>query len=401
VRTDRVSSADRHAAERLTADPRVRSLSRHFPTFYFLWKCLLFCRNGLRRRRRAIGSTLAVAAFGLVVLYGCRETVNGRQRNAVAAIQKARGSVAYDWEWINGRPAPPGAEPPWPSWLVKTLGRDAFGHVVAVDLVGGHADDALMTHIGRLHHLERLNLNTTTLWGTGLARLENLTAPQLPALPTPRISDDDLAHLAGMTKLEQLDLVGPLITNKGLTNLAGMRQMESLRLIDTKITTLEPIRGLAQLKVLSLSGSPIGDEGLSTLKGFTSLQWLELGGTRLTDAGIAHLSTLSNLAMLDLNRTRVGDAGVWLVLDLPRIMSLNLYDTRVTDAGLADLADKLNGGPCRHLVVAGPGVTSGGVAELRKKLTRASVMGPDRVVYTPLGRAPDPAAIEDEEMPMW
>ncbi len=372
-----MSTADRHPAEALTAEPPPPALSRHFPTFYFSWKCLISFRNGIWQRRRAIASTLVVAALSLVVLYGCWEAVVGPQRNAVTAIQKAGGSVGYEWEWNNGRPAPPGAEPPWAHWLVITLGQDVFGHVVTVDLVGGRADDALMTHIGGLTHLQRLNLNGTSLTATGLARLERLTALEILALPNEPFTDDDLAHLAGMTKLKQFHVyLGAQITDRGLSHLAKMRQMKSLWLINTQITTLEPIRGMTQLKQLNLHGAPITDEGLKPLADFTGLQWLSLGGSKVTDAGITHFSTLSNLVMLDLNRTAVGDAGVRLLFDLPRILSLNLHGTHVTDAGLAELADRTSHGPLQSLVVTGARVTPAAVDELRKKLPQVGIMGP-------------------------
>ncbi len=395
-----MSSTDQHPTESLTADRRVHPLSRHFPTFYFCWKCLISFHNGLWRRRRAIASTLIVAALSLVVLYGCWESVVGPQRNAVAAIQKAGGSVVYDWEWTSGRPAPTGdSEPPWPKWLVKTLGPDAFGNVVAVSLIGHDFGDALMTHIGCLHHLERLHLSGRIRTGTGFAQLEKLTALETLRLPNHRFSDDDLSHLAGMTKLKRFTLVGPQITDKGLAHLTGMRQMESLQLIGTNITTLEPIRGLTQLKVLDINRSPIGDEGLRPLEGFTSLQWLQLGETQVTDAGVAHFSKLSNLSSLALNSTRVTDAGLRTLFDLPQITTLNLYDTRVTDAGLAGLAERINRGPLQNLVASGLGVTPGGVEELRKKLPRVSVMGPDLVPRRPLLRNVPKASVADEELP--
>ncbi len=272
-----MSSADRHAIEGLTADPSAHSCSRHFPNFYFLWKCLISFRTGLWRCRRAIASTLVVAALALLVLYGCWETVVGPQRNAVAAIQKAGGSVTYDWAWNNGRPAPPGAQPPWPSWLVKTLGTDAFGNVVAMHLEGGPADDALMTQIASLTHLEDLRFFNTTIPRNALAKLGKLTALETLALPAVPFSDDDLAHLAGLTKLKQLNVVGRQITNKGLAHIAGMRQLESLGLTDTSITSLEPIRGLTQLKLLNLTRSSIGDDGLAPLEQFTSLHTLLFG----------------------------------------------------------------------------------------------------------------------------
>ena len=53
------------------------------------------------------------------------------QRNAVVAIEKAGGSVSYDWERSNGNDVPGGK--PWaPRWLVDLVGVDYFGHVTAV-----------------------------------------------------------------------------------------------------------------------------------------------------------------------------------------------------------------------------------------------------------------------------
>jgi hypothetical protein len=52
------------------------------------------------------------------------------QRDAVAAIEEADGSVRYDWEWSDGKSLPGGR--PWaPRWLVNLIGVDYFGHVTA------------------------------------------------------------------------------------------------------------------------------------------------------------------------------------------------------------------------------------------------------------------------------
>ena len=61
------------------------------------------------------------------------------QREAVAAIKKAGGSVNYDWEWSNGKTIPEGK--PWAprgSWIV--IGVDYFGHVTAVWLAAAATD---------------------------------------------------------------------------------------------------------------------------------------------------------------------------------------------------------------------------------------------------------------------
>jgi len=47
------------------------------------------------------------------------------QRDAVAAIRRAGGSVSYDWEWNNGKSVPGGK--PWaPKWLVDLVGIDYY-----------------------------------------------------------------------------------------------------------------------------------------------------------------------------------------------------------------------------------------------------------------------------------
>ena len=355
-------------------------------------------RGWVWRRRRGLASAIALAVLSLAVLYGCWEAAIGPQRDAVAAIQKAGGSVDYDWEWGASFLTRSGPEPPWPRWLVNLLGRDGFGHVVAVQLNARKVDDSLMVHIAHLTRLKDLHVYGGTITGKSLAYLESLT--ELETLGLFPVSDDDLAHIRGLTKLKSLDLSGEQITNKGLAHLAEMRQMESLRLVNTRITTLEPIRGLTKLKELNLAGSPIVDDGLKPLAGFTSLRQVSLARSRVTNAGIAHFSSLSNLIVLDLGRTNVGDSGVRLLVDLPRITNLNLLQTRVTDAGLAGLAERINRGSLGTLSVAGPKITLAGVTELRKKLARVQVIGPDGIVPPRPSRSVNPpASIADEELP--
>jgi len=77
------------------------------------------------------------------------------QRDAVAAIQKARGRVSYEWQWNDGRSTPNG-EPLWPRWLVNRVGVDFFGHVSSVEL--GHGTDAALVYVGYLTQLEKLDL---------------------------------------------------------------------------------------------------------------------------------------------------------------------------------------------------------------------------------------------------
>src|SRR6516225_2413481 len=73
------------------------------------------------------------------------------QRDAVAAIRKAGGSVTYDWEFDNGKFLPGGK--PWaPSWLVDLIGVDFFDRVTLVDLrQAPRLPDTVLAEVGRLN----------------------------------------------------------------------------------------------------------------------------------------------------------------------------------------------------------------------------------------------------------
>jgi hypothetical protein len=165
------------------------------------------------------------------------------QRDAVAAITAAGGSVKYDWDWSNGLPVVGGK--PWaPKWLTDLIGVDFFGHVTFVQLISSsNATDATFTHVGRLTQLETLLIGFSPL------------------------CDDELAHLKSLTKLSGLCFIGTQVTDAGLIHL----------------------KGLTNLLVLNLDGTQVTDAGLIHLKGLTNLSVLCLGGNQVTDAGMREL----------------------------------------------------------------------------------------------------------------
>jgi hypothetical protein len=134
------------------------------------------------------------------------------QREAVAAIQKAGGSVWYDWEWKDGRPLPNGS--PWvPTWLVERLGVDYVGHVAAV-----HLDRGILWGIFR----DRRDLNPTMAYVGQLSRLEWLT------LHASSVTDALLANLKGLTNLRTLILGSTDVGDAGLAHVAHFGRLELL-----------------------------------------------------------------------------------------------------------------------------------------------------------------------------
>jgi len=181
------------------------------------------------------------------------------QHDAVAAVQRAGGSVAYDIDWRN-EGFNPYARPWTPmrlldgklwgtQWLIDHLGIDYFGSVVTVDLIPRRAND--------------------------------------PA----RADDATLALVGQLGRLDGLRLTGTAVTDAGLVYLTGLIGLRDLQLGNTQITDagLAHLKGLKELRGLLLFNTPITDAGLDHLKSLNSLVLLDLAGTKVTDDGVIEL----------------------------------------------------------------------------------------------------------------
>ena len=134
-------------------------------------------------------------------------------------------------------------------------------------------------------------------------------------------------------------LANSRIGDAGLEHLKGLTQLQVLWLNGTKVSDagLERLKGLPQLEGLYLSTTKVSDAGLEHLKGLTRLQWLFLVGTKVSDAGPEHLKGLTQLQTLGLDDTEVSDAGLEYLKGLTQLRELNLTGTKVSDAGLEQL----------------------------------------------------------------
>ncbi len=252
-------------------------------------------------RRRLQFSIRVLIVVVLLIGGGLGWLVHGArtQREAVAAIVKAGGNVAYDWQWKNPG-AIQGGTPKAPRWLIDILGVDYFGHVTVVMLPSASDDE--LSHLGRLGQLEYLVVlpspgNMTTAGLAHLKRLSNLRHLFLGDTP---LTDEGLTFLHGLTNLETLDLSSTLVTDAGLTHLEGLTRLSVLFLMNTQVTDagLVHLKGLVNLKELLLLHTPVTDAGLVQLKGLTNLSVLDLQHTRVTDAGAQDLQrALPNLAI--------------------------------------------------------------------------------------------------------
>ena len=129
------------------------------------------------------------------------------QRNAVAAIERAYGSVDFDWQVVHAAPSGPGFDPirlgfcpddvfsvdenrrPWaPEWLVERLGPDYFGNVHTVYL--GNTDQ----------DLDPTRVDTTAIMAE-VARLDRVECLWFDQAYRP-VSEAAIAHVGRLTKAE-------------------------------------------------------------------------------------------------------------------------------------------------------------------------------------------------------
>lgn len=93
---------------------------------------------------------------------------------------------------------------------------------------------------------------------------------------------------------------------------------------------------------IDLNHSAVADADLEILSTLTDLQSLNLDGSaHLSDAGMEHLKGLKNLRFLSLAFTPITDAGLKPLHDLANLQTLNLWSCRVTDQGVKELQEKL------------------------------------------------------------
>lgn len=221
------------------------------------------------------------------------------QRQAVAAIEQAGGSVAYEWDLQNGKRIPNG-KPFWPKWLVNLVGVDYFGNVVAVDLIDFGTDE-LLVEVSKLTRLEDLQLNGSEVTDAGLAFLSGLTKLKHLTLRKSKVTDAGLIHLKALTNLEQLHLGETDCGDAGLKHLRGLPRLKMLGLRYTKIAEGEfvNLKEMTNLEELRIGGNTIGDVGLVQLKKLTGLKILGLSGTDVTDDGVEDFQlTLPNVQIV-------------------------------------------------------------------------------------------------------
>jgi internalin A len=293
---------------------------------------------------------LRFSVRGLIVLVlligGCLGWMarNARiQRDAVAAIKRAGGSVRYSH--VRRKSTSKQGQKPWvPVWLADLIGVDYLDHVTNVRLSESTmGTDSAIEQTGHLSQLRQLILDDSSVGDAGLAHMRGLRSLSILDLSHTKVTDLGLAHLEGLLNLRALDLSHTQITGEGLAHLKGLENLSSLDLTGTRLRDdgLAHLERLVSLKFLVLDGTEVTDAGLAHLKGLTRLSALGLDETRVTDAGLAHLEGLSNLTRLSIQYTQISDEGVPHLKALAKLSIVLVGSTQISDDGEAELSRAL------------------------------------------------------------
>jgi hypothetical protein len=117
------------------------------------------------------------------------------------------------------------------------LGLKMLRHI----FLGGSATDEGLKEVGKLKHLEYLDL-----W-------------------TARVSDRGLRELTGLTALKNIDLADTQVTDAGMKTLTAIKSLEIVQLYRTKVTDacLKDLGTLPNLRVLCLSKETTSDAAVA------------------------------------------------------------------------------------------------------------------------------------------
>ena len=299
-------------------------------------------------------------------------TVNAarRQKEAVAAILRAGGTVSYDYQMVPVPVAPndfninTAAMPRTPAWLRSIFGDDFFCNVICVGFSVSGADFKL-ARITDLPSIRRFGVRSIpAASGGGKAQMH--------------LRDEDLAVFGQLSQLQDLTLFGQEIEGPGLKSLVGLKHLNHIGLHSTFISDagLEQVGKLTTLQNIILSADRISDDGLHYLETIPKLN-LDLMSpsiAQISDSRLAALSRLDNLDVLSFHKCHFTDEGSLKRLqNMAQLKGLNFFECDITDTGLQYLHGFTN---LLGIHLEKSHATAQGIRELQKSLPNCRISGP-------------------------
>jgi hypothetical protein len=217
--------------------------------------------------------------------------------------------------------------------------------------------------------LKHLSLSSLAITDRSMETIASLTNLRSLSLDGTSITDLGMNRMSRHWQLEDVRIVSTPITERSLVYLQGCRSLKDLNLRNTMVKGLPIERFAGRLKSLDLSGTPTDDESMQNIRTL-SLMELKLCRTRITSASFEPVSRLANLRVLEIDDTLVGDDQLHWLSDLPRLQWLSASRTSITDAGVHSLASLPS---LIHLSIEGTVVTDVSIKSLISNCTLKSL----------------------------
>lgn len=176
-------------------------------------------------------------------------------------------------------------------------------------------------------------------------------------------SNSDLAQLSVFSDLRVLTIEGGRVTDDGLRFLSELHALEELDLGGLQLSdaALEHLQTLERLRSLSVPSGTTG-RGLAKLAPLTNLERLWIYQGRLGVDDFRHLKQLTQLRELSLWQTTITDKHLEPIGELASLEVLRLYRQTISDDGLAHLRRLTR---LKELNLAGSNITDAGLEHLR------------------------------------
>ena len=308
------------------------------------------------------------ADFDQLEILFCGE--NDRQLDRAALIAFYNATGGDNWKnktnWLT--------DGPLDGWYGVEV--DAFGRVIAIDLIDNGLQDAIPSEIKELTALKELRLGHNQL--TDVTEIGNLTSLTLLMLhynqlgggqlpeddqlsfeslfdafqgnneePSPSEGGSIPSTFAQLTNLQLLWLQGNQIADisslgnltssselsltlsynqiTDISPLGNLTNLVSLWLKDNQITDISPLENLTNLESIALTNNQIID--ISPLENLDSLRSIGLSYNQITD--ISPLENLAGLRGIGLSNNQIADISP--LENLTNLQRLNLSDNQITD----------------------------------------------------------------------
>ncbi len=272
---------------------------------------------------------LVVLALGLWM--GWLTNSARRQRHTAETIREYGGLVYYDHQLRNNQASPESLllpdmtsqlSVPRPlRWLHKHVGDDYFQRIAGVSLISVESgkgrgvtrptDDEIMDSLSGLKSLRALILEKAQTTDDSVKNLRGLRhLESVVMINAHDLSDVGVSHFRGLTNLRLLQIDNTEVSNKKITN-----------------KSLSIFGQLKALEQLGLQGCPnITNKGLKHIRGLTNLKLLSISECDVSDAGVEHLLELHNLEHLFLRDTQITGRALDQLLTLPNLKHIYVSD---------------------------------------------------------------------------